>query len=85
MAIDSIEDEIMFQADFDSASNEGPKFIDLDFSNVTRPEGILDIEIWTDLQHGHGDIIQINLVNDNCGNEATLEAIYGADLIGYVI
>jgi hypothetical protein len=56
MAIDSIENEITFEADFDPALYDGPQFIDVDFSSITRPESIINIEIWTDLHHGHGDI-----------------------------
>ena len=56
MAIDSIENEITFEADFDPALYDGPQFIDVDFSSITRPESIINIEIWKDLQHGHGDI-----------------------------
>jgi hypothetical protein len=68
MAIASVENDITFEADFNPAPYDGPQFINLDLSDPTRPESILDVEIWTDLRHGNGEInltgIAVNYFDD---------------------
>jgi hypothetical protein len=60
------------------------------FTNRTSAEGALfDAGVIGDgistITAGNASITLTNLTNDNFGNEATFESIYGANAIGYVI
>jgi Ca2+-binding RTX toxin-like protein len=51
----------------------------VNFEQVSNTDGL------TTISAGNASITLTNLTNDNFGNEATFEAIYGANAIGYVI
>ena len=51
----------------------------VNFENLTFNDGL------TTISAGNASITLTNLANDNFGNEASFEAIYGANAIGYVI
>ena len=51
----------------------------VNFEQISNTDGL------TTISAGNASITLTNLTNDNFGNEATFEAIYGANAIGYVI
>eukprot|EP01041_Mallomonas_annulata_P013469 gene13469-28537_t len=85
MAVDSIENEITFEADFDPAPYDGPQFVDVDFSTLTKPESILDIEIWTDLRHGNGGINLTAITANYFDDKIAFNTSITPSTINYVI